>query len=120
MRYVSDKHCRENRNTHFVFSNVFFLENHAAYDIMWENNVERGRPQMAIWRMRIACWILKATNTHTHTHRLCNTQRFSTATMFARRATVSLYTYIVCPVGVSVVFPNDDGRQNTSEYSLTI
>jgi len=68
MRYVSDKHCRENRNTHFVFSNVFFLENHAAYDIMWENNVERGRPQMAIWRMRIACWILKATNTHTHTH----------------------------------------------------
>jgi hypothetical protein len=26
--------------------------------------VERGRPQMAIWRMRIACWIPEATNTH--------------------------------------------------------
>ena len=26
--------------------------------------VERGRPQMAIWRMSVACWIPKATNTH--------------------------------------------------------
>ena len=26
--------------------------------------VERGRPPMATWRMRIACWIPKATNTH--------------------------------------------------------
>ena len=26
--------------------------------------VERGRPQMTIWRMLIACWIPKATNTH--------------------------------------------------------
>jgi len=32
---------------------------------MWKNIVERGRPQMTIWRMRIACWITKATNTHT-------------------------------------------------------
>jgi len=31
---------------------------------MWKNTVERGRPQMTIWCMRIACWITKATNTH--------------------------------------------------------
>ena len=31
---------------------------------MWENNLERDRPQMIIRRMRIACWIPKATNTH--------------------------------------------------------
>jgi len=31
---------------------------------MWKNIVERGRPQMAIWRMRIAFWVPKATNTH--------------------------------------------------------
>ena len=31
---------------------------------MRENTVERDRPQMAIWRMRIACRIPKATNTH--------------------------------------------------------
>jgi len=26
--------------------------------------VERGRPRIKIWRMRIACWIPKATNTY--------------------------------------------------------
>ena len=35
---------------------------------MWKNIVERGRPQVTVWRMRIACWITKATHTHTHTH----------------------------------------------------
>jgi len=30
---------------------------------MWKNIVERGRPQMTLRRMRIACWIPKATNT---------------------------------------------------------
>jgi hypothetical protein len=34
---------------------------------MWKNSVEPGRPQMTIWRMRIACWIPEATNTHTQT-----------------------------------------------------
>jgi len=32
--------------------------------IMWENIVEPGRPQMTIWHMHIACWIPKATGTH--------------------------------------------------------
>jgi len=31
---------------------------------MWKIIVERGRPQITIWRMRIACWIPKATDTH--------------------------------------------------------
>jgi hypothetical protein len=66
MRNVSDKICRENQNTYFVFCN-FFFENRAVYEIMWKNCVERGRPQMTIWRMRIACWITKATDTSTHT-----------------------------------------------------
>ena len=53
----------EEINTHFVFSS-FFPRNRAVYEITWKNIVERGRPQMAIWRMRIACWITKAINTH--------------------------------------------------------
>jgi hypothetical protein len=57
MRNVPDKSYRENQNTHFV-------EKRAFYDIMWRNIVEPGRPQMTIWRMRTACWIPKATNTH--------------------------------------------------------
>jgi hypothetical protein len=31
---------------------------------MWKNTVGRGRPQMTIWHMRVACWVPKATNTH--------------------------------------------------------
>jgi len=61
---ISDKSCRETRNTHFIFNNVFFLENRAVHEIMWKNVVEWVRPQM-IWRMHIACWIPKATNAHT-------------------------------------------------------
>jgi hypothetical protein len=49
--------------THILCSVTFF--NRAVYDITWKNTVERGRTQLIIWHMRIACWIPKATNTHT-------------------------------------------------------
>jgi len=29
---------------------------------MLKNIAERDRPHMTVWRMRIACWIAKATN----------------------------------------------------------
>ena len=45
MKNVSDKNCRENQNTHFMFNNIF-LENRTVYEIMWKNIVEPGRPQM--------------------------------------------------------------------------
>ena len=64
MENVSDKICRENQNTHFVFSNFFFPpKNRAVYEITWKNIVEPDRTQM-IWRMRTACWIPKAKNTN--------------------------------------------------------
>ena len=63
MRNVPVKSCTENQNTHFWFSNFFFA-NRGVYEIMWKNIGERGRPQMVIWRVRIAWWIPKATNTH--------------------------------------------------------
>jgi hypothetical protein len=43
---------------------LFFFENRAVYAIRWKNNVQPDRPQMTIRRMRIACWIPNATNTH--------------------------------------------------------
>jgi hypothetical protein len=39
-------------------------QNRDVYET-WNNTVQRGRPQMTIRRMRIACWIPKATNTNT-------------------------------------------------------
>ena len=64
MRNVSDKSCRENQNTHFVFKNCFSVENRAVYGIMWENIVEQDSPLMTIWRMHVAYWTPKATNIH--------------------------------------------------------
>jgi len=31
---------------------------------MWRNIVQPGRPETTKWRIRIACWKPKATNTH--------------------------------------------------------
>ena len=31
---------------------------------MWKNIVQQDRQRMTIWRMRIACWVPKATNAH--------------------------------------------------------
>jgi hypothetical protein len=43
---VSDKSCRENQDTQFMFNNFFFFENCAVYEIMWKNVVEPDRPQV--------------------------------------------------------------------------
>jgi len=54
----------EKINKNILFSVTFiFFENRAVYGVMWENILERVRPQMATWCMRIACWIPKAANT---------------------------------------------------------
>jgi hypothetical protein len=47
-----------------VFNNLFVSENLAVCEIMWENIVEPGIPQVTVWLLRIACWIPKATVTH--------------------------------------------------------
>jgi len=54
----------EKINTQILCSVIFFLEDPTDYEIMWKNTVELYRSQMTIQHMRIACWIPKATNTH--------------------------------------------------------
>ena len=56
----------EEIETYILGSTIFFFENRAVYEIMWKNIVQRGRPHMTLGRMRTACWITKATHTHTH------------------------------------------------------
>ena len=52
----------EEIRTYFMFSD-FFFENPIVYEIIWKNIAQSDRPHMPIWRMSIACWIPKATNT---------------------------------------------------------
>ena len=91
---VADKSCRESQNTHFMFNNVFFSENRVFYEIIWKN-VERGRPQTTIWRMRIACWIPKDTDTFPEYIILID---FPLQPKLQARALMLRYTYVACPV----------------------
>ena len=45
-----------------MFNNYF--GNPAIYEIMWNNIVEPGRPQMTIWHLCFAYWIPKSINTN--------------------------------------------------------
>jgi hypothetical protein len=57
MRNISDKSFRENQNTHFVFSNLRNnVEKYCTAGQTTDNNINR--------RVRIACWITKAPDTH--------------------------------------------------------
>jgi hypothetical protein len=64
IRNVSDRHCRENQNTHFIFGNFFFKSCR-----LWDNVEKYGTARQdtddnIIRRMRLACWITKDTDTH--------------------------------------------------------
>jgi hypothetical protein len=59
------KNVVEKIKTLFLFSYFFLKACRLGDKVEKKNIVERGRPQMIIWRMRIACWIPKATITHT-------------------------------------------------------
>jgi hypothetical protein len=62
MKIVSDKCCRENQNTQFMFNNFFLYP--AVYEKIWKNIVEPVRLQMTIRRLPIPRWIPKATDTY--------------------------------------------------------
>jgi hypothetical protein len=56
----------EKIKTH-VLSSITFPpspDERALYETKWKNIVEQVSPQMTIWRMRITCWIPKATDIH--------------------------------------------------------
>ena len=76
-------------------------ENRAVYEIMWKNVAESGKPQMRVWRMRIACWVPKAINTHSEYVILI---AVPVQQRLHERASMLRYTYIACLVRSS--FPS--------------
>jgi hypothetical protein len=86
MRNILDKSCRENENTHFIFSN-FFFENRTVYEIMSKYIVETEGPQMTSQhgayalrtglarlyaRMRMHTPTRSGTHTHSRKHARAN------------------------------------------------
>ena len=97
----------EKINAHFIL--VLDFENYAEYRIMWKNFVEPYRPQTTLCRVLTACWIRKATNTHSE---LCNNYCFPAATIVARTLpNVTLYVRCVSWLEFSVF------RQLTDDIS---
>ena len=79
MRNISDKSCRENRNTHFMFNKFFVLENLDIYEIMWKNIRTR---RAADYTMAHGYCMLD-TQVYRHTLRICHTSCFSAAKVVA-------------------------------------
>jgi len=66
-------------------------ENRSVYEIMWKYILKPGRPQMTIWRMRIACWITKGTTIHSE---YVTIVAFTLKQWLHERISVLRFTYI--------------------------
>jgi len=75
---------------------------------MWTNIIEWTRPHMTIWRIRLSCWIPKATNTQSE---YVIITAFPQQLWLHERASILRYTYIACLVyrrsdTLKSIFPN--------------
>jgi hypothetical protein len=63
---VSDRICRENQNKHFVFNNFFLFPKSYCLSDKVKNNgtATQAADDNITRRKRFACWITKATGTH--------------------------------------------------------
>jgi len=93
MGNVSDR-VGEKVKTHITWSLTFFKKScHLA--IMWKNAVKPGRPQITTWCVVIACWVPKATNTHSP---YVIFSVFSIQQWLHGCTSILCYIYIVCLV----------------------
>jgi hypothetical protein len=81
----------------YIMFILFFSRNITIYELMWKNVVELDVPQMTIWHMHIACWICKASNTHSEYVILI---AFPVHYWLHKRASELCYAYIACLVRV--------------------
>ena len=81
--------------THTLHSITLFFNNCAVYEMMCENTAERGRPQMTTWGMSTACWVTKATDTHSEYVIFI---AFLQQQWLCKHTSVLCYTYVASPV----------------------
>jgi hypothetical protein len=87
MRNVSDKSCRENQNTHYMFNNLFQISCRLWGNVKKYVGARQATDDNIIWSMRIGCWITKATNTYS--------EYVSTVTMVIR-APLNVILHLRC------------------------
>jgi hypothetical protein len=127
MRNVSDKGCTESQNTKSTISNLPPpppppLKSCRLWDKV-EKCCQSEWPQKTIWRMRISRWIPKATNTHTHTLRICNIYYFSQqwlhecASCYVKRTLAVLFITSLCTNTHTVIDTAKHKESNLPNYS---
>jgi hypothetical protein len=97
MRNVSDKHCRENQNTHCVFSNFFFFQISCR---LWDKVEKYCRVRQATDDNMAHAHYMLDTQGYKYAHSVCVILiAFPTVTMAAWTClNVTLYVYIACLV----------------------
>jgi hypothetical protein len=93
IRNVSDKNCRENQNTHFMFDTFFRKSCCLWHSVKTYGKARQATESNITRRMRIACSINKATNTYSE-YVLLNV--FTRQQWLGERVSNLLYTNIVC------------------------
>jgi hypothetical protein len=88
----------EKIKTRILYAISFFFENRAVCEMAWKNIAEPDRPQMTIWRTRIACWITKATEAHSVKYLLL----FYGKNDYRKKPESYVYTCIAGPVQTSL------------------
>ena len=97
MRNIWDQNCRENQNTHFVFSNFI------SKTVPFMRKCGKILYSRAGHRWQYGAWALRAEylSLQTHALRLCNTHCFSAAKKLHELASMLRYTYTDCVVYLS-------------------
>ena len=96
MRNVADKSCRENQNTHFISNNCFSRKSCRSDNVDKYGNAGEDTDHNITRRMRFACWMTKATDTHSE-YAIFPLQQW-----FCQHAAMLRYTYIACLVTVTL------------------
>ena len=92
VKNVSDKFYSKSK---YILCTITFFRNRAFYESIRKKSVEPDRPHLTIWRMRIAWWKPKATNTHSQYVVLI---AFPLQQWLHKRASALRYTYMACLV----------------------
>jgi hypothetical protein len=108
------KCCREIQNTKSMFNNFFSFSKIVPFMRMWKNIVELDKPQMTMWRLCIAFWLPKSTNTHPEYVILA---AFPLQRWLHRRPSMLRHTYIACLIIFSIYVQTDFGA-NTDSHSM--
>jgi len=95
MRNVSEKSCRENQNTHFMYYAFFFFFFFSKIVLLWDNVEKYYRVGQATDDNLGHVYCMLATEGYKHTLIQCNTYYFSTATMVAQTG-LSVTLRVLC------------------------